>query len=377
MDQDTHQDTDSLALELLLEDVDTNIDWFETQQQLLKASNQPANRLEELEPDELVAFRLWKSEFERVRVLLSDMQLATALSLEVKRTFTKRISAAIEKLLLSYCAICLDLLLEDLNTKIDGLKTQLQLIKAADQSVNLLEELEPDRGVALRIWKSEIEKQRVISSDSQMVTASSPQKTKTFAKRISTAIQKLLLPLKNIMRSIKASVLTHSKPEACSSCTEVRSEVFKTQCSHIYCKNCLTYMVTKSLQGESSFPLQCCHKPIEGSSMKKMIGSALSQEQKKRQTEISDRDRTYCSDAKCSRYIPPVVKFWPNFTSQTVGTCKCGVRTCRKCKRNAHAGKCLYQLDQSLEKLMKKKKWQRCAKCGRVIELSQGCSHIT
>ncbi|KAF3025309.1 hypothetical protein E8E15_007982 [Penicillium rubens] len=166
MDQDTHQDTDSLALELLLEDVDTNIDWFETQQQLLKASNQPANRLEELEPDELVAFRLWKSEFER-----------------------------------------------------------LQLIKAADQSVNLLEELEPDRGVALRIWKSEIEKQRVISSDSQMVTASSPQKTKTFAKRISTAIQKLLLPLKNIMRSIKASVLTHSKPEACSSCTEVRSEV--------------------------------------------------------------------------------------------------------------------------------------------------------
>ncbi|OQE84901.1 hypothetical protein PENNAL_c0025G06337 [Penicillium nalgiovense] len=217
MDQDTHRDTESLVLELLLEDVDTNIDWFEPQQQLLKASSQPANRLEELEPDELVAFRLWKSEFERVRVVLSDMQMATALSLEVKRTFTKRISAAIEKRLLSFCDICLELLLEDLNTKIGGLKTQLQLLKATGQPANLLEELESDRGVALRIWKSEIEKQRVISSDSQMAGASLLQETKTFAKRISTAIQKLLLPLKNIMRSIKASVLAHPKPEVCSS----------------------------------------------------------------------------------------------------------------------------------------------------------------
>jgi late competence protein required for DNA uptake (superfamily II DNA/RNA helicase) len=47
------------------------------------------------------------------------------------------------------------------------------------------------------------------------------------------------------IRLANVFVFWHSKPEACSSCTEVRSEVFKTQCSHIYCKNCLTYVLER------------------------------------------------------------------------------------------------------------------------------------
>ncbi|KAF9248014.1 hypothetical protein DTO027I6_6248 [Penicillium roqueforti] len=54
----------------------------------------------------------------------------------------------------------------------------------------------------------------------------------------------------------------------------------------------------------------------------------------------------------------------------------CGVRTCRVCKKSAHEGKCLPQLDWLMEKLMNKKIWKRCTKCSRVIELKEGCPHI-
>lgn len=284
-------------------------------------------------------------------------------------------------------SLLLELLLENVKDNIDKLEAQL-LLKDTNQPASRLEELEPDRGVALHIWKSEIERQRVILSDFQLATALSlgreveetplPKETKTFVKFISTAIQKLVHSLKNIMRSIKVlSPADSSQPEVCTSCREDCSEIFKTQCSHFYCKHCLIRMVTKSLADESLFPSQCCHKPIEGSDMKKMIGPALVQEQKKRATELSDPDRTYCSDLTCSRYISPSTGFWPFFTLKTVGTCKCGVQTCRKCKGSAHSGKCLSPLDTPLEKLMKRKKWRRCKKCGRVIELNQGCSHIT
>lgn len=121
------------------------------------------------------------------------------------------------------------------------------------------------------------------------------------------------------MRSIKVLVLADSQPEVCISYGEVCSEILKTECFSFYCKNCLIRMATKSMQDEFLFPPKCCHKPIEGSDMKKVIGSALAQEQKKRAAELSDPDRTYCSDLKCSRYISPTTKFWLNFTFQTVG----------------------------------------------------------
>jgi hypothetical protein len=279
-------------------------------------------------------------------------------------------------------SLLLDLLLEDVNDEIDGFEAQL-LGKETNQPTRRLEEAELDRGMALHIWKSEIERQRVILSDFQMATALSigyeAEETLLPEKRtfISTSIQKIVHSLKNIMRSIKfRTAADSSKSETCTSCREIYSEVVKTQCSHFYCKDCLIRMVTKSLRDESLFPLQCCNKPIEGSGMKKMIGYALAQEQKKRETELGDPDRTYCSDSACSRYILPATKFWPS-TFHKVCTCKCGVRTCRKCKKSAHRGRCLYQLDRSMERLMAQKKWQRCTKCGRMIELNGGCPHIT
>ncbi|QQK40639.1 Zinc finger, RING/FYVE/PHD-type [Penicillium digitatum] len=195
----------------------------------------------------------------------------------------------------------LGLLLEDVNKKIDKFEAQL-LLKDMHQPASRLEDVAPDRGLALFMATA-------LSLGREFEETPGHKKTKKFTKIIPTAIQRPVQTLKNIMRSIKVLVLADSQPEVCISYGEVCSEILKTECFSFYCKNCLIRMATKSMQDEFLFPPKCCHKPIEGSDMKKVIGSALAQEQKKRAAELSDPDRTYCSDLKCSRYISPTTKF--------------------------------------------------------------------
>ncbi|KAJ5164146.1 uncharacterized protein N7500_005976 [Penicillium coprophilum] len=129
-------------------------------------------------------------------------------------------------------------------------------------------EIDPDRGVALLKWKSEIESQRDILNGFQIATVlslgeeaeqtSSPKKTKTFVRFTFSVYQKLVQTLRDIMRSLKPPTAADPESfqfEVCTSCREVYSEVFKTQCSHFYCRNCLIRMVTNSLEDASLFPL--------------------------------------------------------------------------------------------------------------------------
>ncbi|EKV06348.1 hypothetical protein PDIG_70420 [Penicillium digitatum PHI26] len=58
----------------------------------------------------------------------------------------------------------LGLLLEDVNKKIDKFEAQL-LLKDMHQPASRLEDVAPDRGLALFVWKSEIKRQRVLLSD--------------------------------------------------------------------------------------------------------------------------------------------------------------------------------------------------------------------
>jgi hypothetical protein len=186
-----------------------------------------------------------------------------------------------------------------------------------------------------------------------------------------------LFTLQELGYSLETAIdLTEDKmPEAwrvCVSCQEdyLRSEMIKTQCSHFYCKSCLVRMFTVALHDESSFPPQCCQNPIRIS--ERMIGATLAQESREKNAELNDPDRTYCFDPRCSSYLPQEL--------MRNGACKCqtcGKRTCRKCKKHAHDGRCAFECDALLEDLAKCKGWQRCSKCSRLIELRTGCFHIT
>lgn len=175
---------------------------------------------------------------------------------------------------------------------------------------------------------------------------------------------------------------------ACTSCTEEYplSDIFQTECAHNYCYECILRLFENSLTNESLYPPRCCRQPIRASTaIEDMIGIEMTKRFKERKIEISDSKRTYCWEKTCSRYIPP------HNIRRGMGICQfCTARTCTGCKKEGHRGDCdddngnelsiagndEVANDVLLEKLAKKKKWQRCPNCSRMIERVSGCNHI-
>lgn len=209
--------------------------------------------------------------------------------------------------------------------------------------------------------------------------------------------------------------------QQCVCCTEEHplSDIIQTECAHNYCCECIVRLFENSLANEALFPPRCCRLPIQASAaVEDMIGIEMAKRYKERKTEMSDYGRTYCAIPTCSHYIPP------QNIRRGVGICGlCKARTCTDCKSQGHRGDCNYKKVkarkkaiakekaaakkkataqkramakekaiakkkameeemandenyQLLEKLAKKKKWQRCSKCSRIIERVTGCWHV-
>ncbi|KAI1881749.1 hypothetical protein JX265_000575 [Neoarthrinium moseri] len=89
--------------------------------------------------------------------------------------------------------------------------------------------------------------------------------------------------------------------------------------------------------------------------------------------------RIFCSNPSCGEFIPPRIKIDPRHPFQV--TCrKCQTRVCIMCKRDAHPVGHDCPSDTELEAVLKigeASGWRRCYKCRTLVELTQGCSHMT
>ncbi|CAG8079328.1 unnamed protein product [Penicillium salamii] len=244
---------------------------------------------------------------------------------------------------------------------------------------------ELDGKVALQVWKSEIERQLGILRDRQTAedlaleeTAEEVQLPKiSFTKRIATAIWKLLTSLKRVFGFSTIMGGFKSKSRMCTCCHTTLGKFLKAPCSHFYCSTCLAIMATKFVKGMSTSPPQCCSQPITISKMKKVIGVTLDERFENKLIEFNDTDKTYCANVRCLRYLVYKRSLWSRLTTRRICRCECGFRTCRKCKSVAHGGDCLHPVDHVFEEMKLAFRWQDCFKCGRVIERTRGCAHIT
>ncbi|KAI8957287.1 hypothetical protein F5Y11DRAFT_360955 [Daldinia sp. FL1419] len=178
-------------------------------------------------------------------------------------------------------------------------------------------------------------------------------------------------PLRNIVMS-------------CSACREdlqIEQPLQRLPCGHSYCSRCLKIMINQATTDESKMPPRCCTQPIPGS----MIKSILSREEQHRflravlQFSTPWGSRVFCSNPTCGEFIPPRAKFDPKYPFQT--TCrKCKTGVCIMCKSDAHpiGQDCPddWELDAVL-KMGEKSGWRRCYKCRSLVELAQGCTHMT
>jgi IBR domain, a half RING-finger domain len=89
--------------------------------------------------------------------------------------------------------------------------------------------------------------------------------------------------------------------------------------------------------------------------------------------------RIFCPNPTCGEFIPRRGKIDPKHPFEVVCR-KCRSRACSTCKRAAHAFGQDCPADWELDAVLQmgeKSGWRRCYKCRTLVELTQGCSHIT
>ena len=145
-------------------------------------------------------------------------------------------------------------------------------------------------------------------------------------------------------------------------------------CGHRYCGTCINRLFEVATRDEALFPPQCCEKLITLDHSRRYLREEIVAAFNDVELEFSTMDRTYCSVPTCNRFIPP-----PDINGEKALCVACKTETCAVCKKQAHvAADCPkdHAYDSAL-KICKANGYQRCPECKLMIELSQGCHHIT
>lgn len=171
---------------------------------------------------------------------------------------------------------------------------------------------------------------------------------------------------------------------SCICCRDDFSKIQSLQtlpCGHTYCSSCLQIMINQSVTDESKMPPRCCTQPIPGHVVKVVLDNEEQQAFLKAVLQFSTpwEARIFCPNSACGEFIKPRTKIDPKHPFNV--TCKqCRSRVCVMCKRDAHPLGQDCPADSELEEVLRigeKSGWRRCYKCRSLVELAQGCTHMT
>ncbi|KAM3084428.1 hypothetical protein ACMFMG_001468 [Clarireedia jacksonii] len=149
-------------------------------------------------------------------------------------------------------------------------------------------------------------------------------------------------------------------------------------CAHNYCETCLHVIITQACTEESKMPPRCCSQPIPGPIIKSVLNREEQSAFMKSVLQFSTpwESRIFCPNNACGEFISHCD---PKFPFEV--ECRtCQTKACSTCKRAAHPVGQDCPADLELDAVLKMAKvagWRRCYKCRTLVELAQGCTHIT
>jgi hypothetical protein len=161
----------------------------------------------------------------------------------------------------------------------------------------------------------------------------------------------------------------------CASCfTKVNTIIFNGPCGHEFCRDCTRQMFLGAIKDEELYPPRCCGNVVQPGIALRVLNYEELKDFSERALEWTAKDRLYCADPTCSKFIPPFA------IQHEHGTCpECRQQTHVLCRSLAHP-RVDCPLDETLHSVLEMadaENWKRCFNCQTMVELHIGCNHMT
>jgi len=145
------------------------------------------------------------------------------------------------------------------------------------------------------------------------------------------------------------------------------------------CHACLERIFKLSITDPAHMPPRCCtDEHIDLKHVDKLFDQQFKKTWNRKFSEYKTKNRLYCPARGCGEWIKP--SHISIERGRKVGKCKsCGTRVCAICNSKMHTSRDCPK-DPETKRFMetvKEKGWQRCYSCAAVVELKEGCNHMT
>lgn len=134
-----------------------------------------------------------------------------------------------------------------------------------------------------------------------------------------------------------------------------------------------------SVTDPAHMPPRCCtseHIPLKH--VDKLFDQNFKKTWNRKFQEYNTRNRIYCPARGCGEWIKP--NHITTDHGRKVGKCKrCNTRVCGTCNNRMHISRECPKDPATLQfvEVAKEKGWQKCYRCKAMVELKEGCNHMT
>ncbi|KAE9370971.1 hypothetical protein N431DRAFT_546657 [Stipitochalara longipes BDJ] len=158
-----------------------------------------------------------------------------------------------------------------------------------------------------------------------------------------------------------------------------RSKSAKLKCGHRMCQSCLKRIFKLSVNDPQHMPPKCCTEDfIPLTHVEKLFDMEFKKTWNRKFVEYSTKNRIYCPAKRCGEWIKPANIYKED--GKKVGKCsRCKMKVCVLCNGKWHGTKDCPK-DEETNRLLEAAKeagWQRCYNCRTMVELKEGCNHMT
>ena len=163
---------------------------------------------------------------------------------------------------------------------------------------------------------------------------------------------------------------------ACSLCTDhfFDEDLATATCGHRYCGECIREVFSRAFKDEELFPPRCCRQAIPLEAVREFLTEDIESTFADKTVEYGTKYRVYCSAAGCETFMTPAM----TIRDGTAQCSTCQAITCTLCKGPTHDGDCPVDEEmRQLEALAEGEGWTSCPECRRMVELVQGCYHMS